>query len=270
MQKYLPVDVVIKNAPGMGGVTGVIQLYKSKPDGYTIGIMDSEKMVGLETVREMDYELDNFVYLGQAARSVIAYAVASTSDFYSAEDLREFAAARNLPIRILEGEASPPGILPFTEMEIPFTLVTGYGGSPESIAGVIAGDGEVVEFSITSMLPWVKSGDIRPIFVLDDKPSPFFEKLGLDVPNIADMGYPGLAPIGSPRLIVAPPGTPPEIASVLEEALWKTLNDPELIAWADVQDRPLNPRSGAEAFEVVQNMRDLYAKYADLLEPFLG
>lgn len=268
MNKYLPVDLVIKNVPGMGGVTGVIHIYKSKPDGYTLGIMDAEKMVGFESVRTMDYELSNFVYLGQAARSVIAYAVAANSPFYSVEDLR--AASAIQPIRICEGEISPPGILPFTEMGIPFTTITGYAGSPESIAAVIAGDGEVVEFSVTSMLPWVKSGDLRPIFVLDDKPSPFFEELGLDVPTIADLGYPALAPIGSPRLIVMPPGTPDEIASVLEEVVWKSLNDPELIAWADEQDRPLNPATGEEAIGIINGLRDLYAKYKDVLEPYLG
>ena len=39
MQKYLPkgINVVVKNVTGAGGRTGSIGLYRSNPDGYTIG-----------------------------------------------------------------------------------------------------------------------------------------------------------------------------------------------------------------------------------------
>ena len=40
LPKYLPkkVRVVVRNIGGGGGLTGVAQIYKARPDGYTMGI----------------------------------------------------------------------------------------------------------------------------------------------------------------------------------------------------------------------------------------
>ena len=54
MPKYLPkkVQIVIKNSPGAGGRYGTNLLYRAKPDGYTIGILNAQAKL-YEQYREM-------------------------------------------------------------------------------------------------------------------------------------------------------------------------------------------------------------------------
>src|SRR5215467_6268433 len=50
MEKYLPnkVNIVPINVPAGGGSRGVAQLYRSRPDGYTIGILNIPGMFILQ------------------------------------------------------------------------------------------------------------------------------------------------------------------------------------------------------------------------------
>src|SRR3972149_9117911 len=72
MKKYLPggVDVVIKNVTGAGGRTGSITLYRARPDGYTVGLLDgaglvpSQKAVGAD---KAGFDADTFVWVGRGA-----------------------------------------------------------------------------------------------------------------------------------------------------------------------------------------------------------
>ena len=72
MQKYLPpgVTVVIKNVTGAGGRSGSIALYRAKPDGYTVGLLDvaglllHQKTVGTD---KAGFDLEKYVWVGRVA-----------------------------------------------------------------------------------------------------------------------------------------------------------------------------------------------------------
>ncbi|MFC1945278.1 Bug family tripartite tricarboxylate transporter substrate binding protein [Chloroflexota bacterium] len=267
MQEKLGQDIIIKNIPGLSGLTGTILLSRSKPDGHTIGLLDVRRRIGQEMIVDVDYDMSEFVFLGQISRDTVCYSVAGDSPFYSIEDLR--AAAVQKPIRMMEGAMSAVGIIPLSEMGIPFVHVTGYEGTPQLLAGVMAGDGEIMQASLSSQLPWIEKGDVRPLFILSDKPDPFLVEMGVDCPTVVDLGFPGIAALGSPRMVAAPPGTPENIASVLGEALMESLEDPDFLAWAAEADRPVVTATGAECQQVIDDLRAVFAKYKDLVAPLL-
>src|SRR5215471_6582813 len=67
MEKYLPnkVNIVPINVPSGGGSRGVAQLYRAKPDGYTIGILNVPGMFILQQQQGAGtYDLAKFSWIG--------------------------------------------------------------------------------------------------------------------------------------------------------------------------------------------------------------
>ncbi|MFC1872981.1 Bug family tripartite tricarboxylate transporter substrate binding protein [Chloroflexota bacterium] len=264
-KNHLPdgVNIIVKNVAGAGGRTGANLLARSKPDGYTIGLTDMEKLVGTQLVLGTSYDMRDFTFIGQISRSINGVCVSADSPWNNIDDIKAAALAKEGGLLVPADEPSPPDILPLRELGIPFRFILGYDGSAAAIASVLAGEGDLCGYPITSMLPWVKSGDLKPIFVLDSEPDPFYEELGLDVPTISDLGYPELAVLGGPRLVAMPPETPSEIASYFEKVLMQTLQDPELIEWSVKAERNLIPGDAAYALEAMEKTLALYDKYKD-------
>ena len=106
MPKYLPnkVNVVVKNVPGAGSRMGTSMLYRSKPDGYTIGILNTMGLIALNVVKKAKhYDLNKFTYLGIIARDFGGIYVSAQSSFHTLKDLQNAKAAAELE---LEGSLS--------------------------------------------------------------------------------------------------------------------------------------------------------------------
>ena len=93
MKKYLPPDVhvVIKNISGGGGRTGAVSLYRSKPDGYTVGILDIGGLIGPQLVdpSNLNYDMDKFTYLARVANEPYTVFVSAKSRYEALEDLKQ-------------------------------------------------------------------------------------------------------------------------------------------------------------------------------------
>src|SRR3974390_3580018 len=76
MEKYLPnkVNVVPLNVPAGGGAKGVSQLYRARPDGYTIGILNVPGLFILQA-RGGGYDLGEFTWLAGLGRDPYGLAV---------------------------------------------------------------------------------------------------------------------------------------------------------------------------------------------------
>jgi tripartite-type tricarboxylate transporter receptor subunit TctC len=82
-------------------------------------------------------------------------------------------------------------------------------------------------------------------------------------PTLKGTPYEELADVTTDRIIAAPPGVPPAIVKVLEDALIKTLKDPEMIEWAEKTNHPLSALPGKTAFESIDKQKRLFQKYRD-------
>ncbi|MFC1917078.1 Bug family tripartite tricarboxylate transporter substrate binding protein [Chloroflexota bacterium] len=268
MTKYLPdgVNIIVKNIPAAGGRTATNQLYRSKTDGYTVGLCDMEKMVANDLVLKPDYDISQFTWIGQIGRSINAMAVSSASPWTNIDDI--IAASQQKQLLVPVNAPSPPDFLPLQTLGIDFRFILGFEASPNAIASVIAGESDLAGYPVASLLPWVESGDLRPIYVLDSVPSPEFINAGFDVPTISELGYPELSVLGGPRLVALPPNTPQEILAYWENLLLTTLADPELVAWSIEMDRPLLPGDAAYAKNAVDGTFEIYGKYADTIEQY--
>jgi tripartite-type tricarboxylate transporter receptor subunit TctC len=143
-------------------------------------------------------------------------------------------------------------------LDIPMTMVSGYKGSAEVIMGALRGDVDAMSYPITSLLQHIRSGDLRPVAVLDTKRS----ELLPDTPSISELGYPNVVSVAKLfRLVGGPPNLPPDITKILRETMAKAMQDPELLAWSKKAIRPLEYTPAGEVEEIVTSAYSAYGKY---------
>ena len=108
-----------------------------------------------------------------------------------------------------------------------------YRGTAPMLAAVVAGEVQMIADVMTTTLPHIESGKLRPLAIAGAQRSP---KLP-DVPTTMEIGYPDLqAPFWLG--VVAPVGTPPGIVDKLNFALRESL--------APARTRELLANLGAE------------------------
>src|SRR5690606_27297925 len=91
LEKYTGARVDILNLAGAGGMRGVNELYKSAPDGLTIGMINGSALVTNEIagIKGASYDLSRFEYIGRIVADRRVLVVSTDSGYESLEDLRK-------------------------------------------------------------------------------------------------------------------------------------------------------------------------------------
>jgi tripartite-type tricarboxylate transporter receptor subunit TctC len=269
MQKHIGVPIAVRNIPGAGGRTGGATLFKSKPDGHTVGMLSAIAMSIAQEVRAAPFKLKKFTWLGAVALEYSAVFVAAKSKIGSVDDLKKLWGGKG--VRMGASGRSDANLINALVMAdtVGFRLqpVLGLSGS-QVFASLLSGDIDIVIRPVTSGLPFVKSGDVRALVNLSPKRSPLLP----DVPTAQEVGG-GLEKAAIPvtqRMVAAPPGTPPEIQKTLADALLKTLRDPDLVRWAKDTGRgeELDPMPGSEAAKLVSAAIETVRQFSQQLKQY--
>jgi len=259
MGKILGVDVIINNVPGAGGRTGVIALNHAKPDGYTIGFLNIMGLVAYAQIAEVkDYDLKKFVYLAQISTDTWGIMVMPDSPLKSFEDLR----TSKTPIRVGVTGAGSAGwantILLSEVLGLPTHQITGYEGIKKVSLGLIRGDMDAAVLPWISHLEELKEGVYHPLVVTSAKR----QELAPEAPTVVELGYPELvAATTIVRPAALPPGTPQDMAKILEAAMLKAMETDELKKWSVEVGRPMDPLPGAQVTKNLLAAMELFAKY---------
>ncbi len=192
MEKYLPnkVNVVPLNVPAGGGAKGVSQLYRARPDGYTVGILNIPGLFILQA-RGGGYDLNKFTWLAGLGRDPYALAVPWNSPIKSVADLQALSATRPVKFTTTGPDGTAYGVTMIaTELlGIRLQLITGYKGSSEYVAAAVRGDGDAVITNLPILARFEAGQSLRLLAT--------FTKDGTrpDVPNATALGQPQLADI---------------------------------------------------------------------------
>ncbi|MCH8091132.1 MAG: tripartite tricarboxylate transporter substrate binding protein [Proteobacteria bacterium] len=252
LEKRLGVTVVPKNMPGAGGRKGATYLYKSKPDGYRISIMNlpGKAIAAIQGKKGVGYDIRKFTWLGQIASDSYVIAVAGKSKINSIADLKKLG-------RTIKTAGTGKGATSYVVSQIAgnilglkLKLVTGYKGSSGMSIAVIRGDTDIGFFAYRSYSKFAKSGDLRAIAALDEK-------------GAAALGKPGLSKLRIHRLVAAPPGLPADIKKTLEDALFASINDAGFKKWAKKARRPLAALKGKASEKLIDELVTFYTGHKD-------
>lgn len=265
MEKHLPqsVNVVPTNIPAAGGARGAAQVFRAKPDGYTIGIFNIPGILvpQLRGDSSVQYDLTKLTWLGSFGADEYGVGVPTASTYKTVADLK----ALGRPIKFT---ASGPSSTAYSTtmiatdmLGIPREMISGYKGSNDYVLAVIRGDGDAVIGPLPLLKKFAESGELRIIGTFEEKSS---------VPgaqNASEMGRPELAKLSLQRLVAGPPDLPTDIAKTLSDSLVASMNDPDMVKWSKESGIDIEPGDAGAAKNSIQAQFDFYKQYTQYLGP---
>jgi tripartite-type tricarboxylate transporter receptor subunit TctC len=220
--------VVVENKPGASGNVATDFLIRSPADGYTLMIAAAGSLA-VKPFLERSVPFDPFADLVPVINVADATHIFVVPANMEAKDLAQFIAyARANPGKVYYGSAGI-GSPPHLSLEL-FGRLAGvklvhipYKGIGNALPDMLAGRLQAMSISLGSALPYLKTGQIRPLAAAAK------ERLaGLpDVPTSAQAGLPGWE-MSAWFAVFAPRGVPPDVVRLLNRHLQAALDDATL------------------------------------------
>lgn len=276
-EKYLPGDkpIVIINKPGGGGILGLTEVYNAKPDGLTLVIMDTVGMVLNELTADVRYKTLDFEPIGQtnAYTRVLVTNPKTIPDGCSWQEVVD----KIYDYRIATvgfGTTPHMGVVAIGEVgefyDSAKLKLVHYDGTGASIAGFQRGEIDIMIGSIESHSSYAADGLMKFNMVFADER----HFMCPDVPTSVEEGLRNVEKINAitygNSVIFAPPKTPENVLSVLQDSLEQAMKDPELIQKGLDAKNPLVWLSAGRCSEINQDLFDLWSTQKEALEIFKG
>ena len=220
--------VVVENKPGASGNVAADLVIRSPADGYTLLIAAAGNLA-VKPFLERSVPFDPMVDIVPVINVADAAHILVVPGNMEAKDLAQFIAyAKANPGKVYYGSAGI-GSPPHLSLEL-FSRLAGvklmhvpYKGIGAALPDMLAGRLQAMSISFGSALPYLKTGQIRPLAAAAK------ERLaGLpDVPTSAQAGLPGWE-MSAWFAVFAPRGTPSEVSRFLNRHLQSAIDDPKV------------------------------------------
>ena len=218
---------LVDNRPGAGGNVGTAQAAKAKADGYTLMLTtNSAHVINPSIYRSTGFDpIKDFEPVGLVASA--GYVLVANSAFPANSVSELIAQAKAKPGQISYASAGN-GTLNHLIGEMLkrtagiYMLHIPYRGSAAAATDVAGGQVPVSVQSLPSSLPFLQSGKIKVLGVVNEKrlaSMPNAPTIGETLPGFGSTPWYGL---------MAPAGTPKEVVAKLQAALEKTLASKEV------------------------------------------
>jgi len=262
--KHLGAYFIANNVPGGGALIGTNTLYKAKPDGLTMGILNGTGMTLSELTGQkgVQFEMRQFTYLGRLSTDEEFLFMGAKSPYRTLDALLK---ARDRETKwVTEGRAGSPYYRVALTCELlklhKAKILTGYPGSAEANLAIIRGDADGTAGTYSSRQAQVDSGEFIPVLILGKKRSKDFPQVPTiyEVPGltaedrkIADFLV-GLDQLG--RIVACPPKMEREKAIFLREVFKKVCLDPSLLARAKKEKRIIDYATPEEVERMINDV----------------
>jgi tripartite-type tricarboxylate transporter receptor subunit TctC len=222
-------QAVVENKGGAGGISGVTDVVKAAPDGYTLLVADVGQIaINPHVFSNLPYEpLKDLTAVSLIGVSPL-YLVAHPS--VRANTLKELVALAKAEPGKLNYGSSGIGSIHHLATE---ALKSGFGidvvhvpykGTGQSVPALLGGQVALLYSALPSIAGHLKDGKVKMLAISTAKRSPQTP----DVPTVAESGIPGyefVAEIG----LLAPAGTPREIVSRLSAEVAKAVKQHDVV-----------------------------------------
>jgi tripartite-type tricarboxylate transporter receptor subunit TctC len=237
MERVLGQSIVVVNRPGAGGEIGFTELARARPDGLTIGFINTPTIMTIPIERPgARFRLADFAPIANVVDDPGAIWVRPASPFRGIADL--VAEAKRRPATISYGTSGVGSddhlaMLALQRaagaefLHIPFA-----GGAPVRTA-TLSGQIELGVVNIGEGIGDARQGLLRALGVM----APQRWEGAPDVPTFREQGFDVVD--GSMRGLAAPAGVPREILERLAAVARQAMADPEFVAGATQLQLPL-------------------------------
>ena len=263
VEKELGVALNIVNKSGAGGWVGWAELVNSKPDGYTIGYVNTPNLITgyLNPSANRKENLDSFAFIANHVTDAGAIAIRVDEDrFTNINELVEYAKTHEVT-STSTGVGSDDHVAALKlnrHYGTRFQAVHGEGAA-ESVSNVLGGHVDVLFANVGSLTPLHKNGEIKVVAVMSEERSPFLP----DVPTLKESGYEVYS--WSSRGIAAPAGIDPDRLQILRDAFAAAIRNEEHIAKMAEMGLQVDLKVGDEYEAMLRQEEQGVAELLDLL-----
>lgn len=221
-EKYLPNNqsIVVVNQGGGNNTVGVSEVYKAKPDGYTIGFVPSSPLAIEPHFGNTPYKHDSFQTIIRVAQQDGYLYVRNDAPYSNFDEWYEYAEKNpgKFRIGVVAGAKNMIERLAY-ETGLEFTIVP-YDGFAEATTALLGNHIDGMFAIPAAVAAQLESGEFVPIFCSSGKEvgdAPLLIDKGIDIAEYKNMGF------------IAPKDIPEEVLNTLHDAFKKTLEDPEIV-----------------------------------------
>lgn len=224
-------SVVVENRPGTGGSLGSATVARAEADGYTlVGGTISSHSINVSIYPDIGYDpVESFSPIILTGTLPNVLVVRADSPFNSVDELIAAAKIKDENLTVgSSGVGSSQHLAAelFGSMIQSKLLHVPYKGSSPSLQALVAGEIDLLFDNLTSAMPLIQAGRLKPLAVTSLKADPALP----GVKPLDQLGLPGYEVV-SWQATFAPAGTPKPVIEKLHKAMYDTLQKP------DVQER---------------------------------
>jgi tripartite-type tricarboxylate transporter receptor subunit TctC len=256
LQKHIgeKASIAIINRDGGGGAIGIAVAAAAKPDGYTIGQLQSPQVISKQFENSsVRFNADSFEYIGVVTTDSLAIAVLKDSKFRKHADL--VVAGRSGPVNCaMSGAGGGPHLSTMMYMNkggATLNLVNFKGGA-EARTALLGGHVDAVCINIGALASVLDK--LNVLVIASSKRNPLIP----DTPTMGELGIDVEG--GTQRVLGVPSGTPKKIVKILRDAYTATMADPTFLAAAQKASLQLEVVSGEAIDKILHSEEAEYRR----------
>jgi tripartite-type tricarboxylate transporter receptor subunit TctC len=218
----------VVNKVGGNGVVSLTELAKNTAaDGYTMAMMACGNFITAPYVSEVNYTMDDFIFVTGTTTEPLAVAVRGDSPISSLKDIVDQYKKDGEPVMHAQAGKNSVNhlhsIRMFNNMGVLEQIVP-YSGAATAIAALLGGEVDIAIVHPGQVIANIQSGDIKLVaMIYKERVSKF-----ADVSTVEEQGY-GAVSSEVYKALLVPAGTDQKVVDYLREGLNNLTNDPEFL-----------------------------------------
>lgn len=217
---------IVENRPGAGGAVGMSNVATAAPDGYTLIVGDvGAAAINPALLKKISYKtLRDFVPIASIIKLPLVLVAHPSTHIRSLDDLAVFSKGKSLSYASAgTGTAQHLAMEQLAKtMKLNVVHIPYRGGAP-AMTDLVGGQVPLLPVSVSTAMPYVKTGQILPVAALSAVRSQGLPK----VKTVSEQGYPSMD-FTPWQGLFAPIGTPQPVVELLNTELREVLTEPEI------------------------------------------